>query len=59
MSCGVGQRVLWPPEAPKGHESNCVQIEPGKQRFIMFRFYGTKPAVFDKSWSMGDIETLN
>ena len=47
------------PEAPKGHESNCVQIEPGKQRFIMFRFYGTKPAVFDKSWSMGDIETLN
>jgi hypothetical protein len=51
--------VYFGPEAPKGHESNWVQTEPGKQWFIMFRFYGTKPAVFDKSWSMGDIETLN
>src|SRR5580658_5797599 len=47
------------PEAPKGHESNWVQSEPDKQWFIMFRFYGTKPAVFDKSWRMGDIEALN
>jgi hypothetical protein len=51
--------VYFGPEAPKGHESNWVQTEPGKQWFIMFRFYGTKPAVFDKSWTMGDIETLN
>jgi hypothetical protein len=36
-----------------------VQTEPGKQWFIMFRFYGAKPAAYDKSWRMGDIETLN
>ncbi len=35
-----------------------VQTEAGKQWFIMFRFYGTTPAMFDKSWTMGDIETL-
>ena len=39
--------------------SNWVQTAPDKQWFIMFRFYGTKRAVFDKSWSMGDLETLN
>jgi hypothetical protein len=51
--------VYFGPTAPQGHESNWVQTAPDKQWFIMFRFYGTKPAVFDKSWSMGDIETLN
>jgi hypothetical protein len=44
---------------PQGHESNWLQTEPGKQWFIMFRFYGAQPAAYDKSWSMGDIETLN
>jgi hypothetical protein len=50
--------VYFGPNAPRGHESNWVPTAPDKQWFIMFRFYGTKPAVFDKSWSMGDIETL-
>ena len=51
--------VYFGPKAPKAHESNWVQTAPDKQWFIMFRFYGTKPAVFDKSWRMSDIETLN
>jgi hypothetical protein len=51
--------VYFGPKAPQGHESNWVQTEPGKQWFIMFRFYGAKPAAYDKSWRMGDIETLN
>jgi hypothetical protein len=51
--------VYFGPKAPKGHEGNWVQTAPGKRWFIMFRFYGTLPAVFDKSWSMGDVETLN
>jgi len=51
--------VYFGPNAPQGHEGNWVQTEPGKQWFIMFRFYGTTPATFDKSWTMGDIETLN
>ena len=51
--------VYFGPTAPQGHESNWVQTEPGKRWFIMFRFYGAKLAAFDKSWSMGDIETLN
>jgi hypothetical protein len=51
--------VYFGPKAPQGHEGNWVQTAPDKHWFIMFRFYGTQPAVFDKSWSMGDIETLN
>jgi hypothetical protein len=51
--------VYFGPTAPHGHESNWVQTASDKQLFIMFRFYGIKPAVFDKSWRMGDIETLN
>jgi hypothetical protein len=50
--------VYFGPEAPQGHEGNWVQTAPDKRWFIMFRFYGTQPAVFDKSWTMGDIETL-
>jgi hypothetical protein len=51
--------VYFGPNAPQGHEGNWVQTVPDKRWFIMFRFYGTQPAVFDKSWRMGDIETLN
>jgi hypothetical protein len=51
--------VYFGAKAPAGHEGNWVPTEPGKHWFIMFRFYGTRPAVFDKSWRMGDIETLN
>jgi Protein of unknown function (DUF1214) len=40
-------------KAPQGHESNWVQTVPDKRWFIMFRFYGTQPAVYDKSWRMG------
>jgi hypothetical protein len=51
--------VYFGPKAPQGHESNWVQTASDKHWFIMFRFYGRKLPVFDKSWSMGDIQTLN
>jgi hypothetical protein len=51
--------VYFGPKAPQGRESNWVQTATDKRWFIMFRFYGTQPAVYDKSWSMGDMETLN
>lgn len=51
--------VYFGPKTPQGHESNWVQTAPDKHWFIMFRFYGTQRPVFDKSWRMADIETLN
>jgi hypothetical protein len=36
-----------------------VQTALDKRWFVMFRFYGTQPAVFDKSWTMGDMEALS
>jgi hypothetical protein len=50
--------VYFGPKAPQGHEANWVQTAPDRRWFIMFRFHATQPPVFDKSWSMGDIETL-
>ena len=30
----------------------------GKTPYLMFRFYATKQAFFDKSWSLADIEKI-
>jgi hypothetical protein len=51
--------VYFGPTAPEGHESNWVQTAADKHWFILFRFYGPQRPVFDKSWRLGDIETLN
>jgi len=44
------------PEAPQGMESNWVPTTPGRNFFLLFRFYGPEPAVFDKSWQLDDIK---
>ena len=51
--------VYFGPTAPQGHEPNWVQTASDKHWFILFRFYGPQRPVFDKSWRLGDIETLN
>jgi hypothetical protein len=50
--------VYFGPDAPKGHETNWVQTEPGKGWFAYFRFYGPTEAFFDKTWSLPDVEEL-
>jgi hypothetical protein len=47
------------PKAPAGKESNWVQTIPGEGWFPLFRFYATKQAFFDKSWSLHDIEKIS
>jgi hypothetical protein len=46
------------PKAPAGKASNWVQTIPGEGWFPLFRFYATKQAFFDKSWSLDDIEKI-
>jgi hypothetical protein len=31
---------------------------PGKKFFLIFRFCGSEPAFFDKSWKLNDVEKL-
>ncbi|WP_373047005.1 DUF1214 domain-containing protein [Vulgatibacter sp.] len=45
-------------EAPAGREANWISTMPGEAWFTLFRFYGPQPALFDKSWRMGDFERL-
>ena len=46
-------------KAPKGKETNWILTKEGRKFFLLFRFYGPEPAVFDKSWELNDIELVN
>ncbi len=46
------------PKSPAGQESNWIKTPEGKRWFAWFRFYGPEKALFDKSWTMPDIELL-
>jgi hypothetical protein len=50
--------VYFAPKAPKGHETNWVQTNPGKGWFTYFRFYGPTEPFFDKSWALPDFEKV-
>ena len=49
--------VYFAPKSPAGKQSNWIYTEPGKHWVAAFRFYGPEPAIHDKSWTMGDIES--
>lgn len=51
--------VWFGPAAPEGQESNWVPTDPGGRFEVLFRFYGPQPALFDKSWTLPDIERLH
>jgi hypothetical protein len=54
-----GSYTVWfGPEAPKGHEGNWVQTMPSKSYFVFFRLYGPLQQWFDKTWKLGDFETV-
>jgi len=50
--------VYFGPTPPEGQDSNWIYTEPGKRWFALFRFYGPEPALFDKSWTLTDIEEI-
>jgi len=47
------------PKAPEGKAANWIPTQLGKRFFLLFRFYGPERAVFDKSWQLPDMETIN
>jgi hypothetical protein len=50
--------VYFGPKAPKGESVNWLPTVKGKRFFLLFRFYGTKPAVFDQSWQLNDVQKV-
>lgn len=46
------------PSAQEGKQSNWIPTNPDGQFEVLFRLYGPKPALFDKSWTLPDIEKL-
>jgi hypothetical protein len=43
---------------PASQESNWIYTQTEKSWFPWFRFYGPEKALFDKSWTMPDIEMV-
>jgi hypothetical protein len=50
--------VYFGPKAPKGREANWIPTAKGRRFFLLFRFYGPEPAVFDGSFQLNDIELV-
>jgi hypothetical protein len=50
--------LIFGPAAPQGGEGNWVPTDPDGQFEVLFRFYGPKPPLFDKSWALPDIEKI-
>ena len=49
--------LYFAPSAPEGQESNWI---PTREKFwVCLRLYGPEKALFDKSWSLPDIEKIN
>jgi len=52
-----GSTDIWfGPKAPAGKEGNWVPTDANGKFEILFRFYGPEKPVFDKAWSLPDIE---
>ena len=47
------------PEPVEGFDANTVIINPQEDYFLMFRFYGAKPELWDRKWQLGDPELVN
>ena len=41
--------IYFGPKPPKGKESNWLPTDPKRRFFLLARFYGPKPALFDGS----------
>lgn len=50
--------VYFGPQAPKGKTANWIPTSPGRRFFLLFRFYGPKAEVFNRSYKLNDMELL-
>ncbi len=48
--------IYFAPNAPKGLGSNWIPT--GEDFFLLFRLYGPDKALFDKSWTLSDVEKV-
>jgi hypothetical protein len=47
------------PTAPAGKESNWVPTDPKRQFELLFRLYGPKKELFEKTWKLPDVQEVN
>ena len=50
--------IYFGPKAPTGKESNWVPTDPKREFELLFRLYGPKKALFDKTWALRDVEEV-
>ncbi len=50
--------IYFGPEPPKGKESNWLPTDPNRRFFLLARFYGPEPALFNKRFELNDIERV-
>ncbi len=48
--------LYFAPEAPAGLESNWVPT--GEDFFLLFRLYGPEKPLFEKTWTLDDVEKI-
>lgn len=48
--------IYFGPTAPQGLESNWLPT--GEDFFLIFRLYGSEPALFNKTWTLADVEKV-
>jgi Protein of unknown function (DUF1214) len=48
--------IYFGPTAPQGLESNWLPT--GEDFFLVFRLYGPEPALFNKTWTLADVEKV-
>ncbi len=51
--------IYFGPQAPEGREANWIPTAEGRRFFLLFRFYGPEPGVFDGSYELNNIERLD
>jgi hypothetical protein len=51
--------VYFGPKAPVGKDSNWIPTDPNRQFEVMFRVYGPEKTLFEKTWTLPDIESVN
>jgi hypothetical protein len=50
--------IYFGPKAPAGKEPNWVPTSPSGDFEVLFRFYGPEKPLFDKTWTLPDIERI-
>jgi hypothetical protein len=51
--------IWFGPKAPEGKEANWVPTNPNRRFELMFRLYGPTKALFDKAWTLPDVEKVH